>query len=128
MLYRILAEITLVLHSLWIVFLVIGGIWGRKRLYLGAVHVGGLVFAVVMQVAGWYCPLTHLEFWLRRSQYPGAGFEGSFIIHYLERFVYPDVSLRTVFVLTVVLCVMNVFLYVSMFLKRRARRLRGISD
>ncbi len=128
MLYRILAEIALVLHSIWIVFLVIGGIWGRKRLSVGAVHVGGLVFAVAMQMAGWYCPLTHLEFWLRRRLYPGTGYEGSFIIHYLERFVYPDVSLRLVFVLTIVLCVMNVFLYVSMFLKRRARRRSGISD
>ena len=118
MLYRTLAEITLVLHSLWIVFLVIGGLWGRKRLSVGAVHVGGLVFAVVMQVAGWYCPLTHLEFWLRRRQYPGAGFEGSFIIHYLERFVYPDVSLRLVFVLTIVLCVFNLSLYGARFFKR----------
>ncbi len=118
MLYRILAETTLILHSLWIVFLVIGGLWGRKRLYVGAVHVGGLVFAVVMQVAGWYCPLTHLEFWLRRRLYPGAEFDGSFIIHYLERFVYPDVSLRLVLVLTIVLCVFNLFLYGARFVRR----------
>lgn len=118
MLYSVLAEITLVLHSLWIVFLVIGGLWGRKRLYVGVVHVGGLVFAVVMQVAGWCCPLTHLEFWLRRRHLPGAGSEGSFIIHYLERFVYPDVSLRLVFVLTIVLCVFNLLLYGGRFIKK----------
>ncbi len=118
MLYNILAEITLLLHSLWIVFLVIGGLWGRKRLSVGTVHVGGLVFAVLMQVSGWYCPLTLMEGWLRRMQYPGGGYEGSFIVHYLERFVYPDVTLRLVFVLTIVLCVFNLFLYGARFFKK----------
>lgn len=117
MLYRILAEITLLIHSLSIVFLVIGGLWGRKRLYVGGLHVVGLVFAVVMQVAGWYCPLTHIEFWLRRKQYGGTGFEGSFIIHYLERFVYPEVSLRLVFALTIILCAFNLLLYGSRLFK-----------
>ena len=118
MLYSILADITMLIHSLWIVFLVFGGLWGRKRLSVGAVHGAGLVFAVVMQVAGWYWPLTHLEIWLRRMQHLGAGYEGSFIIEYLERFVYPDVSLRLVFVLTIVLCVFNLLLYGARFVRR----------
>ena len=118
MLYSILANITLGLHSLWIVFLVIGGLWGRKRLSVGAVHVLGLAFAVVMQVAGWYSTHTQLGVWLRRRQSPGTGYEGSFIIQYLERFVYPDVPLRLVFVLTIVLCLFNLFLYGARFVRR----------
>jgi hypothetical protein len=115
MIYRILAETTLVIHFIWIVFLVIGGLWGRKYFYVAVVHIGGLAFAVVMQAARWYCPLTQLEFWFRRMNTPEAGFEGSFIIHYLEKFVYPDVSLLLIFVLTIVLCVVNALLYGTMF-------------
>jgi hypothetical protein len=122
MAYRVLAEIVLLVHFLWIVFLFVGGCWGRRSLITGSLHIGGLAFAVVIQVFGWYCPLTHLEVWLRRRQYPGAGFEGSFIVHYLERLVYPDVSMRLVFILTICLCVLNVLLYGASFMLKRHKR------
>jgi hypothetical protein len=120
MIYRIMAEVTLVLHFLWIVFVVVGVIWGRRHLPIAVVHIGGLGFAVFLQVMGWYCPLTYLEVWLRRKQLPGAGYEGSFIAHYLEKVIYPDVSMRLIFILTLLLCMLNAFVYGSRFVKRRS--------
>ena len=120
MAYRALAEIILCLHFLWIVFLVIGGYWGRRSRLAGSLHVGGLAFSVVIQVFGWYCPLTHLEIWLRRRQFPGAGYEGSFIVHYLDALVYPDVSMRFIFILTICLCVFNALLYGGSIMRRMA--------
>jgi hypothetical protein len=43
-----------------------------------AAHGLGLAFSIVMQVFGWYCPLTHLEFWLR-AVHPATIYPGSFI-------------------------------------------------
>jgi len=44
-----------------------------------------------MEVGPWPCPLTIAEQWLRRGAGP-ASYQGSFLIHYLEIVVYPDVS------------------------------------
>ena len=66
MIYSILADITVVLHFLWILFLVFGAFPGRRYKWIKVIHIGGVIYALVIQVFGWYCPLTHLEAWLRR--------------------------------------------------------------
>jgi hypothetical protein len=109
--YRVLADAVVVLHFLWIVFLVLGGLWGRRSGAARAVHLSGLGFSVLMQVFGWYCPLTHLEVWLRARQDPSLAYRGSYIIHYVERLVYIELSRTLVFVLTLLLCAFNIWLY-----------------
>jgi hypothetical protein len=111
MLYRVLADLTVLLHLTWILFLVVGGIWGRRRRLVRAAHLGGLGFAVVMQIRGWYCPLTHIEVWLRQKG-TGRTYAGSFIAHYAERLVYVELSPGLIFALTLVLVVFNVWLYI----------------
>jgi hypothetical protein len=78
----------------------------------------GLVYAFVIQLFDWYCPLTHLEVWLRSKHDPALTYSGSFIIHYLERIVYIEVSRYIVFILTLFLCGFNGWLY----LRKRRRR------
>ncbi len=119
MLYRVLADSVVFLHFLWIVFLVLGAFLGVRYRKVKYLHLGGLAFAVVMQVADWYCPLTHIEVWLRRRHDPSLGYGGSFIIHYVEEVVYLDVSPRAIFALTIVLCAFNAWMY----LKKRGRLL-----
>ena len=44
------------------------------------IHLSGLFFAILIQVFGWYCPLTHLEFWLRSKHDPALVYVGSFMV------------------------------------------------
>jgi hypothetical protein len=111
MIYRILADGVVVIHFLWIVFLVFGGLLGTRNRTVRIFHIPGLAFAFVIQVSGWYCPLTDLEVWLRSRQAEGASYHGSFIIHYIERLVYVEVPHWSIIVLTVMLCVFNGWLY-----------------
>jgi hypothetical protein len=111
--YRALADGVVFIHFLWIVFLIFGGFIGRKNRVVGIFHIGGLVFAVVMQVFDWYCPLTHLEFWLRRKYDPYGIFPGSFISYYLEKLIYIEISRELVFILTLLLVLFNSFLYLK---------------
>jgi Protein of Unknown function (DUF2784) len=75
----------------------------------------GLGFAVFLQIFGWYCPLTYLEIWLRGKHDPSVTYKGSFIIHYVEKLVYIDLTREMVFVLTLMLVSVSAYMY----LKRR---------
>jgi hypothetical protein len=111
MLYSWLADAVVFVHFLWIVFLVFGAMWGRRRRVVRYLHIGGLAFAVTIQIFGWFCPLTHVEVWLRRKVDPGASLGGSFIRHYVERLVYIELSWAAIFGLTIVLVAANLFIY-----------------
>ncbi|MCP4667308.1 MAG: DUF2784 domain-containing protein [Deltaproteobacteria bacterium] len=90
MIYSILADVTIFVHFLWILFILSGVIFALRRSKIAWVHLGGLLFSLVLNLFGWYCPLTHLENYLN-SLYPGSlTYGGSFIAHYLEQIVYPD--------------------------------------
>lgn len=119
MFYRILADIVIIIHLLWIFFLIAGAYWGRKRRAVMMFHGAGLVFAVLSQVFGWYCPLTHLEVWLAAKQNAARAYPGSFIAHYAEKLVYIDVQPTIIFLLTVVCVGVNAWLYWRVFKNAR---------
>lgn len=104
MVYKILADAVVIIHFLWILFLLFGSIWGRRKRGIRTLHLGGLVFAVVIQIFGWFCPLTHLEVWLRARHDPSLAYSGSFLVHYIERIIYVEISPSAIFVLTGLLC------------------------
>ena len=87
----LLVDITIMVHSLWILFLVFGFVFVLKGSKIAYVHLGGLLFALVLNALGWYCPLTHLEnYFLSLHDGPSA-YSSSFIARGLEKFVYPDI-------------------------------------
>jgi len=111
MLYKILADIVVFIHFLWIVFLIFGAFWGSRHKAVKIVHIAGLVFAFILNVFDWYCPFTHLEVWLRARHDPALSYTGSFIIHYVEKVVYIELPGNIIFLFTIFLCVINAWLY-----------------
>jgi hypothetical protein len=109
--YKILADITVLSHFLWIVFLFLGGIWGRQSRLVKTFHLSGLAFALIIQIFDWYCPLTHLEAWLRAKHNPDLAYAGSFIIYYVERIIYLEISRYIVLIVTLLLVTLNVWIY-----------------
>ena len=113
MLNKILADGVVLIHFLWIVFLFFGGIWGIKNITVKTFHISGLVFAFVIQIFDWYCPLTHLEVWLRSKYDPALVYTGSFIFHYVEKIVYIELSRFLVLLLTIFLWGLNLWIYLK---------------
>ncbi len=111
MIYKILADSVVLIHFLWIVFLFFGVFWGIKNKVVKIFHLSGLAFAFIIQVFDWYCPLTHLEVWLRSKHTSALTYTGSFIIHYVEEIVYVELSRTLILVLTITLCALNTWLY-----------------
>ncbi len=122
MLYGILADIVVFVHFLWILFLIFGGLIGIRIRMVKTAHVAGLIFAAVIQVTGWYCPLTDLEVWLRSRQSAGAAYGGSFIIHYIEKIIYVQVPGGIILFLTILLCLFNGWLYFTRGKKGRRKK------
>ena len=111
MLYKVAADVIVLTHFLWIIFLFFGAIWGVRNRIVKIIHLSGLFFAILIQIFGWYCPLTHLEFWLRSRHNPSIAYAGSFIMHYMERFVYLEISQTGVLLATIGLVIFNSWLY-----------------
>lgn len=88
MLYRMLADLTLVLHFAFILFAVFGGLLVLWRRWIIWLHLPAAVYGVLVEWVGWICPLTPLEvrFRLLAGQ---AGYAGGFLEHYLLPLIYP---------------------------------------
>lgn len=111
MLFRVLADLVVLIHFLWILFLVFGSFWGVRNRAVKLLHLSGLVFAFIIQIFDWYCPFTYLEVWLREKQDPSLSYRGSFITHYLEKIVYIELSPTVITIFTIVLCGFTVWFY-----------------
>ncbi|MEW6001801.1 MAG: DUF2784 domain-containing protein [Nitrospirota bacterium] len=111
MFYRIAADFVVFIHFLWILFLIFGSFVGKKYRSVKIFHIAGLSSAVIMQIFGWYCPLTYLEIWLRRKHDPSLAYGGSFIIHYMEKIIYIELSPKIIFLLTIILVSGSAYIY-----------------
>lgn len=90
MIYKLFAHFTILLHFLWILFLIFGVFFALRRPKIAFFHLGGLLFSLVLNIFGWYCPLTYLENYLRRIYDVKSAYSGPFTATYLERIIYPD--------------------------------------
>lgn len=122
MLYRALADVVVLGHALFVVFVVAGGalVWRWPR--LAWAHVPCAVWGIAIEYGGWICPLTPLEVWLR-GRAGLEGYTGSFVEHYVIPTLYPAGLLRSVqIVLGTLVLGLNAAVYVV--LVRRALRAR----
>jgi uncharacterized protein DUF2784 len=92
--YRLLADLVLGLHFLFVVFVVIGGLLVLRWRWVMWLHVPAAVWGALIEFGGWICPLTPLEKTLR-ARAGSAGYEGGFIEHYVIPLLYPGALTRT---------------------------------
>jgi hypothetical protein len=109
-LYSALATDVLLLHALFIAWVIFGALLTRSRPILCWLHIVSLIWGVLTELLPWPCPLTLLENWLEQK----AGvepYQGGFLLHYLDKLVYPDISATTLTVAGVAICTFNLVLY-----------------
>ena len=111
LLYDLFLSVTLVLHFLWILFLIFGVVFAIKRSKIAWFHLGGLLFSLAINMLGMYCPLTYLENYLRSTHGASGPYLGSFIAHYLERIIYPDLPERPIRIGEIIFVTLNLVVY-----------------
>ncbi|HJN45805.1 MAG: hypothetical protein CL477_05995 [Acidobacteria bacterium] len=116
--YGFLADLVVVVHAAFVVFVVAGGllVWRAPR--VAWAHLPAVVWGVGIEWSGAICPLTPLEVWLRR-QAGLAGYRGDFIDYYVMPLLYPAGLTREVqIVFGVAALVLNLVVY-GWWLRRR---------
>jgi hypothetical protein len=87
--YRFAADVVVLLHLGFIVFVVAGGLLLFRWPKVICAHVPVVLWGVAISVFQYACPLTPAENWLRRRG-GEAGYEGAFIDRYLVPVIYPE--------------------------------------
>jgi hypothetical protein len=120
--YALLADLMLVLHATFILFVVFGGVLVFWRRGLAWFHVPGALWGILIEFQGWTCPLTYLENDLRAAAGAG-GYAGGYIDHYLMPLVYPsDLTDGTQVLLGLVVLFINAIIYALVWRKTRTKR------
>jgi Protein of Unknown function (DUF2784) len=108
--YSAFAVCVLFLHALFIVWVVFGAVLTRSRPILRWLHIISLTWGILTELTPWPCPLTLLENSLEQK----AGVEpyhGGFLLHYMDKLVYPDISATALTVAGVLVCAFNLGIY-----------------
>ncbi|HUK24509.1 MAG TPA: DUF2784 domain-containing protein [Terriglobales bacterium] len=122
-----LASAVLVLHLLFILWVIFGALLAYRRPWLRWLHIASLVWGILTEVTPAPCPLTLLELWLegRAGLQP---YQGGFLLHYLDATVYPNVSPTVLVIAGVAVCAANLGIYAYAFaMEGRRRRGQGSS-
>lgn len=109
------------MHVGFVLFVVLGGLLVLRWRRLAWLHVPAVVWGVTIEWAGWICPLTPLENFLRRRS-GTTGYQGDFIEHYLLPLLYPaQLTREWQMILGGVALAVNVFVYWRIFRAARAK-------
>jgi len=120
MVYRSLADLVLLLHVTFIVFVLFGGLLACRWHRAPIAHLPAAAWGAAVEFFGWVCPLTPLESALRRAG-GGTGYSAGFIERYIVPLVYPvELTRNLQLVLGAIVVVVNVVVYVLVL--RRQRR------
>ena len=120
--YKILADAIIVAHFLFILFMLLGflltvcALVFRQKFFewwlFRSLHLLGIFYVSSLSILGKYCPLTILENELRLRYEVSSVYFGSFIVHYLEKLIYPDVNPLVIQIPTVFLAIFTIVVFI----------------
>ena len=119
MITRFLADVIVLVHLAFILFVAVGGLLVLRWPKLAWAHLPAVVWGALIELAGWICPLTPLENRLRGAA-GEAAFAGGFIDRYIMPIVYPAGLTRGMqLTLGTIVIAVNLVVYGSLVLRRK---------
>ena len=124
-LYQVFANIVLIAHFVFIVFVLCGGLLLLRWQRIVWIHLPSVFWVIVVEVTGIVCPLTPLENYFRARS--GADiYHGDFIGHYLWLIIYPAELTTTIqLMLAGVVIAFNLIIYAVIIRVRSGSRQDG---
>jgi hypothetical protein len=118
MLAHLTADLLVILHLLFILFVLLGGLLVVRRRWWALLHLPAVAWGVLLEFNGWICPLTPLESHFRQAA-GASGYSGGFVDHYLIPLIYPDGLDRELqFILGSFVIALNLAVYLPLLWKR----------
>ena len=125
MFYRVLADLVVITHFAFILFVLFGGLFAFRWRWAPWVHLPTATWGAAVELFGWFCPLTPLENSLRRAG-GSAEYSGGFIDHYLMPIIYPaGLTEAWQLLLGFIVIALNVAIYLLIWHRIRARKGHG---
>lgn len=116
------ADLVVLAHFGFILFIALGGFLALRWRKIARVHLPCVLWGVLIEWFGWLCPLTPLEYRLRKLA-GEAGYTGGFIDHYIVPLVYPAGLTRNVQIgLGVLVLLINLLVYGRVLRVQQRRR------
>lgn len=117
--YLFFADVVVVVHFLFIVFVVIGGIFVLRWPRLAVAHLPSVIWGAAIEIYGWICPLTPLENHLRELG-GGMTYRSDFVEHYLIPLIYPEnLTAGMQYILGGAVISVNLVIYIIIWRKHR---------
>jgi len=118
MVFSVLADLAVVIHIMFVLFVLFGGLAVVRRPRLAWLHLPAALWGALIEFKGWICPLTYLENHFRHVG-GEAGYSGSFIEHYLEPLLYPlGLTTRSQVLMGMIVLGLNAAVYGYLWWKR----------
>ncbi len=113
-----MADAVVVLHLLFVVFAVAGGLLVIRWRWVVWLHIPAAAWAAAIEFGGGICPLTPLENWLRAGDGPPA-YSGDFVTHYILPVLYPaELTRELQIVFGTIVLLLNFGIYGYLIYKR----------
>ena len=123
--YRLLADLIVIVHFAFLLFVVAGGVVTLRWPKVAWVHLPAALWGALIELFGWACPLTPLEVELRHRG-GEAAYTGGFVAHYVMSVLYPEGLTRAIQVaLGVLVLAFNGVLYAVWAARARRARTRA---
>ena len=124
MIYWLAANLIVVIHLFFVLFVLLGGLLILRWPRLAWIHLPAMAWGALIEFRSWICPLTPLEkyFWKAAGE---AGYSGGFINHYLVPLLYPaGLTPATQRMIGFIVLGVNGLIYAWLIYKRRYSRAR----
>ena len=119
--YELFANLTLIIHLIFILFVIFGGLLFFIFSKIIYIHFPALLWGIYIELTNTICPLTYLENWFLYHAELNT-YSNSFINNYLFSIIYPEgltTDIQTYIGITLI--VINILIYRLIFknLKKR---------
>ena len=119
MAYSFLADLVVLLHACFVLFVMLGGFLVLWKSYLAWYHLPAVIWGAGIEFLGWVCPLTPLENILR-DRGGEAGYSTGFVEHYIVPVLYPAALTRKMQIgLGIFVLGVNTAVYWTLWQKKR---------
>jgi len=118
---QVFADLVVVVHFAFVLFVVLGGLLVLRWPVVRWIHLPAAVWGAIVEFSGSVCPLTPLENALR-AQAGEAGYSGDFVSRYLLPTLYPASLTRSVqLVLGAIVVGLNCAVYTWVWRRRKTQ-------
>lgn len=116
MIYSLFADLLLIIHFCYILFVIFGGLLMLRWRNVWKLHLPAVIWGFIVQYFVLLCPLTTWENYFRDLAGESIYTQG-FIDYYLTTILYPDITPKIHVFFAIILLMVNVVVYYYVFLQ-----------